>query len=165
MNRDEKKEILSNIQNQISAFDNKASIFLAAIGIVFALAISLFDVFHYDWFIETTNTFQTTFKVLYCAFIVNSIILLSMYVLVLLPRKHNENKLYANYYKDVSLCERDKLNELFNEYSKNDDLLLDQIKINANICARKHRFLNAGIILFIPFIILLSMLILITVLI
>ena len=28
MNRDEKKEILSNIQNQISAFDNKASIFL-----------------------------------------------------------------------------------------------------------------------------------------
>ena len=45
MNRDEKKEILSNIQNQISAFDNKASIFLAAIGIVFALSISLFDVF------------------------------------------------------------------------------------------------------------------------
>ena len=60
---------------------------------------------------------------------------------------------------------RERLNEVFNEYSKNDDLLMNQIKINANICARKHCFLNLGIILFIPFIILLSTLILITVLI
>ena len=46
MNKNEQKqEILSGISNQISSFDNKASILISAIGILFALSLSFLDVF------------------------------------------------------------------------------------------------------------------------
>lgn len=46
------KEILQGIQSQIGNFDNKASIFLATVGIVFALSSSFLEIFHSEWYIQ-----------------------------------------------------------------------------------------------------------------
>lgn len=160
MDRNEKKEILNGIQNQIASFDSKASIFIAAIGIVFAVVISLFDVFHSEWFSKASDSYQIWFKVLFCVFLLVTISLLLMFVLVLVPRKSFSQKKYGNYYRDISLTNRNELDAMLHDYSMDDELLTDQIKINADICGRKHLFIFCGELLLMPFVLLITILIL-----
>lgn len=155
MKREEKKEILRGVQAQINSFDNKASILLAAMGIVFGLAISLIDVVHTEWFSVKCATFKHIFIGLSIAFLIISVIEIIMFVLVLIPRRSKEKNKYADYYNDIAECPNSQLNCLFIEYSKNDDLLDEQIKNNSIICNKKHLFLEKGIRILIPFIIIL----------
>ena len=51
---DNNKEILKEVQSQISFFDNKASILLSVVGIIFALTLSFLDVFHSEFLLIDT---------------------------------------------------------------------------------------------------------------
>ena len=62
---EEKHEILSGISNQISSFDNKASILISAIGIVFALSLSFLDVFCEEKFLLKSQNFKTFYYILF----------------------------------------------------------------------------------------------------
>ena len=155
MSRDEKKEILKGIQDQIASFDNKASIFLAAFGIVFALTSTILDNFHSEWFIQMDSYAYTVwFKVLFVLIIVISIFVFLSFALVLFPRKKNISNIYGNYYSDIANSRRDDINEMLNNYATNDELLIDQIKINSDICKRKHCFLEIGMMFLILFVLL-----------
>lgn len=157
MKRDEKKEILQSIQNQIAGFDNKASIFLAAIGIVFALSTSFFDVFHSDWYISLVDeTFKWWYKFIFITYVCISSITILCFIFVLVPRKKTINKIFGNYYCDIAHTNREKIDELLNDYSKDDVQLTDQIKINSDICNKKHLFLISGVFMMLPFMIVLS---------
>ena len=164
MNKNEQKhEILSGISNQISSFDNKASIL---IGIVFALSLSFLDVFCDEDFLLKSQNFKMVYYILFILFIINTIIVIGSYILVIMPRKKIGNKKYANYYNDIAELDIDDhkdYDDLLEDYTKNDILLTEQIIINSKICKTKHTFLKVGIISLIPFSILLLVLIVLTI--
>jgi hypothetical protein len=161
MSREEEKEILQGIQNQIGSFDNKASIFLATVGIVFALSSSFIEIFHSEWFIKLEDiTYKGWYKGIFIAFVIVSFLIVLSFILVLRPRKKTIDKIYGNYYKDIAKSKREDLNIILDEFVNDDELLIDQIKINSNICDKKHFYLVCGELLFIPFIILLSSMVL-----
>lgn len=163
---EEKQEILSGINNQISSFDNKASILISAIGIVFALSLSFLDVFCEDDFLLKSQHFKIVYYILFILFIINTIIVIGSYILVIIPRKKIGNKKYANYYNDIAeldINDYKDYDDLLEDYTKNDILLTEQIIINSKICKTKHTFLKVGIISLIPFSILLLVLIVLTI--
>lgn len=163
---EEKNDILSGISNQISSFDNKASILISAIGIVFALSLSFLDVFCEEEFLLKSLIFKTFYYILFILFIFNTIIVIGSYILVIMPRKKIGNKKYANYYNDIAKLDIDDhkdYDDLLEDYTKNDILLTEQIIINSKICKIKHTFLKVGIISLIPFSILLLVLIVLTI--
>ena len=163
---EEKHEILSGISNQISSFDNKASILISAIGILFALSLSFLDVFCEEKFLLKSPIFKTFYYILFILFIFNTIIVIGSYILVIIPRKKIGNKKYANYYNDIAelnIDDHEKYDYLLENYTKNDKLLTEQIIINSKICKNKHKFLKNGIISLIPFSILLLVLIVLTI--
>lgn len=163
---EEKNDILSGISNQISSFDNKASILISAIGIVFALSLSFLDVFCEDDFLLKSQNFKTVYYTLFILFIINTIIVIGSYILVIIPRKKIGNNKYANYYNDIAELDIDDhkdYDDLLEDYTKNDILLTEQIIINSKICKTKHKFLKVGIISLIPFSILLLVLIILTI--
>lgn len=167
MNKNEEKnEILSGISNQISSFDNKASILISAIGIVFALSLSFLDVFCEEEFLLKSPIFKTFYYILFILFIFNTIIVIGSYILVIIPRKKIGNNKYANYYNDIAdldIYGHKEYDDLLEDYTKNDNLLTEQIIINSKICKTKHLFLKVGIISLIPFSILLLVLIVLTI--
>ena len=61
---DNNKKILEEVQSQISFFDNKASILLSVVGIIFALTLSFLDVFHSEFFMGNNATFKTFYILL-----------------------------------------------------------------------------------------------------
>ena len=152
MNNDNKKEILNGIQNQIASFDNKASILLSVVGIVFALAISFLEIFHADFFIELNCETAFWFYFIFCLLILSTVGSLTLLILAIVPRKHSGDKKYPNYYVDINDLSTDELKTLIKEYEEKDDLILEQIKINSGICCRKHTFLKFAIISLAPFI-------------
>ena len=163
---EEKHEILSGISNQISSFDNKASILISAIGILFALSLSFLDVFCEEKFLLKSQNFKTFYYILFILFIINTIVVIGSYILVIIPRKKIGNKKYANYYNDIAELDIDnheKYDDLLENYTKNDKLLTEQIIINSKICKNKHKFLKIGIISLIPFSIFLLVLIVLTI--
>mgnify|MGYP007078931828 CR=1 FL=1 len=163
MNKNEEKhEILSGISNQ----DNKASILISAIGIVFALSLSFLNVFYETDFLLKNQNFKIIYSILYISFIVNTIIVIGSYILVIVPRNKIGNKKYANYYNDIAELNIDDYkdyDDLLEKYTKEDILLTEQIIINAKICKIKHTFLKVGIICLIPFSILLLSLSILTI--
>lgn len=167
MNKNEEKhDVLLGVNNQISSFDNKASILISAIGIVFALSLSFLDVFCEEEFLLKSQNFKTFYYTLFILFIINTIIVLGSYILVIIPRKKIGNKKYVNYYNDIAelnIDDHKKYDDLLEDYTKNDILLTEQIIINSKICKTKHTFLKVGIISLIPFSIFLLVLIILTI--
>ena len=156
------KEILEVVQSQISSFDNKASILLSVVGIIFALTLSFLDVFHSEFFLGKDITFRTFYILLFICYILITISLIIFLILVILPRKHNGKEKYPNYYRDINGLSKQDLKAAIKRYSEEDDMILEQIKINAEICMKKHKCLKLGVIFFIPFIICIVAMILMT---
>ena len=157
------KEILDGIQSQISSFDNKASILLSVVGIIFALTLSFLDVFHSEFFIGKDITFKAFYILLFICYILITISLIILLILVIFPRKHNGKEKYPNYYLDIKDLSKQDLKDAIKRYSKEEDMILEQIKINAEICMKKHKCLQLGTIFFIPFIICIVVMILMTI--
>lgn len=163
MNENNKEEnILDKINNQILSFDNKASILISAIGIVFALSLTFFDVIFEKDFLEKCKNLKLFYKILFVLFIINGIIAIFLYIAVIIPRKKIGNNKYANYYNDIAKLNIEnykEYNEILNDYTKDNHLVIEQIIINSKICKTKHLFLKSGIISLIPFAILFLLLI------
>ena len=162
----DKKEILGQIQNQISVFDNKASILLSVVGIVFALSLSFLDVFHADFFISQSVVYRNWYYVLFSIFILSAIVSIGSLVFVIFPRKNNTGKKYPNYYYDISSMSKDELRARLSSQIDDvkDEYLLGQIMINSKICKRKNIAILIGIYSLIPFILLIAALTIMTML-
>ena len=163
-----KQIILEGIYGQIASFDNKASILISVIGIVFALSLSFLDIFSTKNFAETTLCKRIVYYSLFIIFILNTFASIFSYIMVIIPRIKKGTNKYANYYKDASNYNIDdngvaEYNNIFDSYNNDDNLITKQIIINSKICAKKHNWLRNGIISLIPFSILLFVLILLTI--
>lgn len=150
----EKKEILNNLLSQINAFDSKASILVTAVGVVFALVSSfLLDTNLSIW--QNELAIEVTYKILFLIFLLIAFTVMFCMVMVILPRRRKDDgKLYPNYYLDITKIEKEKLDEAI----RNIDID-GQIKINAMICTKKEIWFRRGILLLIPFAIILIILV------
>jgi len=160
---DSSKEILCDVQSQIASFDNKAGLLISVVGIVFALALSFLDVFHMGYFKEQSTCFKTWYYLLFVFFIVIAIFSILSFAMVILPRKHKGKTKYPNYYKDIIKMNLGELKHAIKSYTEKDDLILEQLKINSEICNRKHKWLCSGILSLIPFILSITALTIMTV--
>lgn len=146
------KEILEGVQSQIASFDSKASILLSVVGIIFALTLSLLDVFHADFYINNNQVFKFWYSFLFIVYIIITILTIIFLISVIIPRNHKKGKKYPNHYKDIITYSDEELTKDIKKYESNENLIVDQIKINANICNQKHIFLKMGAILLVPFV-------------
>ena len=155
---DENKELLNGVQLQIGSFDNKASLLLSIVGIVFALALTFLDVFHSEFFKLQSNVYILLYKIIFCLFIFFTIATIFCFVMVIIPRVNKTNKLYPNYYRDIAKMDKEELQNKIKEWKSSNDLIIDQISINAKICDKKHKWLKMGVFLLVPFVLIIIIL-------
>ncbi len=150
-NREEKKEILNGIYNQISAFDNKAGLLISVVGIVFALSLDFLSLFNKSTFICCELYIKIICYILFAIYILSFVSVISCLVLVIIPRENKDRTKSANYYKDIVNMSSDEYKKSLNDYINKDDTVVNQIIKNANICDRKHKWLKKGIVCLIPY--------------
>ena len=139
-------ESISIIKDQIDKFDNKANILIAIVGIVFAISLSMLDVFKGHESITTSYILLLIFTSLY--FISFGLEMFFLIMVIYPRRKKNKDKKSSLYYIDVSTMTDDEILACFEKEDCSSEL--DQLKINANICTRKHKFLVKAIWTLIP---------------
>lgn len=141
------KEILNGILAQINSFDSKAGILISVIGIIFGLSLTLLNNFK-----EYKDCLPklTAFAIVYLLFVISSLIAIVFSVLVILPRESKEMKNNVNYYMDP--CEMDNCSFKSNSkaFYSDGSIFFNQIKTNAKICKKKHKFLRRSIMSMIP---------------
>lgn len=139
-------ENIGIIKEQIDKFDNKANILIAMVGIVFAISLSILDVFREFESITTSYILLLIFTSLY--FISFGLEMVFLIMVIYPRRKKNKDKKSLSYYIDVSTMTDDEIISSFD----NEDCVseIDQLKINATICTRKHRCLVKAIWTLIP---------------
>ena len=127
-------------------FDSKASILVTAVGVVFALVSSfLLGSNLYVW--QNESLIGIVYKILFLLFLLTSLAVMFCMVMVILPRRRKDDgKLYPNYYLDITNIEKEKLDEAIRKID-----IDSQIKINATICTKKEIWFRRGILLLIPF--------------
>lgn len=146
---DTKEKVNENIgiiKEQIDKFDNKANILITIVGIIFAISLSMLDVFRTFESITASYILLLIFTSLYFVFFGLEMFFL---IMVIYPRKKkNKDKKSLSYYIDVSKMTDDEIIDSFD----NEDCIseIDQLKINANICTRKHKYLVKAIWTLIP---------------
>jgi len=169
ISQEEEFNILEIVQTQIVSFDNKAGVLVSILGIIFGLSLSFLDVLariksleNIDFSIVQRR--YVTFGIFYLAFVAFALLSILLAILVIVPRKHHEiEKKNINYYGDLK-------NMTYEDFHKNgtqskdfDHMLFNQIKINSDICYKKHFFLKASIFSLIPFALLLITLVIMAV--
>lgn len=146
--KEKANEYINTIKEQIDKFDNKANILIAIVGIVFAISLGMLDIF--PQILMQNNKIKyillIVFTILY--FISFALEMLFLLMVIYPRRKKNKDKKSLSYYQDVSTMTEEELNDCFT--SNNSSSELDQLKINAIICARKHKFLVIAIWTLIP---------------
>ena len=142
----DERDVLNGLLTQISAFDTKASILIAVNGVIFSLVSSFIIGSGLPAFNNPDVWVDWLYKSFVALFFLNSIFTMFCMVLVILPRKKEEDgKLYANYYSDIVKIPKEELGEAI----KNLDID-GQIKINAAICLKKEKWLRVGLISLAP---------------
>ena len=141
------KEILNGVLSQINSFDSKAGILISVIGIVFGLSLTLLNNFK-----EYSNCLPKllSFAIIYILFILSLLVAILFSVLVIFPRQSKEKKNNVNYYMD--LCEMDYADFKKNStcFYSDESIFFNQIKTNAKICKKKHKFLRYSVLSLIP---------------
>ena len=144
------KRILEGVLSQINSFDSKAGILISIMSIVFGLSLTLLDFLKTN---ELGSCKYIAFSIVYFLFVISIITSIIFSVLVIIPRgrPRNTERENINYYMDLSEMEYDEFKgntKKFNDI--NDPTFFKQIKTNAQICAKKHKFLWLSIIAMIP---------------
>ena len=155
--KEEKINILNGIYSQISSFDNKSSILISVIGIVFAISLNFLSIFQMEQFINSNISLKVWYYIFFFLFCAVSFASILSFVMVIIPRSDKRAKNSPNYYKNISNMSIDEISIAINE--KSNEYLLNQIKINADLCMKKHKWLMVGIYLLIPFSLTISVLI------
>ena len=70
--------------------------------------------------------------------------------MTIVPRKNNCIEINANYYKHIAKMNINELTKEINDYIKNEEQIINQIKINGNICNKKHNWVMTGMISLCP---------------
>ncbi len=144
--KDKINENIKIIKDQIDKFDNKASILIAIIGIIFTISLSMLSILRE---IKPTTPSYILLIVFTSFYFISFCLEMTWLILVIYPRqKRDKENQSLSYYKDVSsMAENEIINCLkSSDYSSE----IDQLKINANICAKKHKFLVMAIWTLIP---------------
>lgn len=160
-----KKETLNGFlvdtKNQIAVFDQKAGIMLTTIGIMFALITYFCDIFDSDAFIKGKDISRCFYSGFFLLFCLSAIFSLACFTMVIIPRRkprktlrNNSNEKHINYYMDGATLEKEEFKKMLSTYVKDDDVLIQQVINNDMICVKKHKFITAGIIGLVPFILL-----------
>ena len=144
--KDKANKKIALIKEQIDKFDNKANILIAIVSIVFAISLSMLDIFREFESITVSYILLLIFTSLYfISFCLEMIFL----IMVIYPRrKKNKDKKSLSYYLDVSSMTDDEINACLENIDYSSEI--DQLRINANICTRKHKFLVRAIWTLIP---------------
>lgn len=144
--KDKANKKIAIIKEQIDKFDNKANILIAIVSIVFAISLSMLDIFREFESITVSYILLLIFTSLYfISFCLEMIFL----IMVIYPRrKKNKDKKSLSYYLDVSSMTDDEINACLENIDYSSEI--DQLRINANICTRKHKFLVRAIWTLIP---------------
>lgn len=144
--KEQKKLSLELVLNQIASFDNKASIIVSILGIVFALSFTVIEVIS-----SKSDQIKPYIFSSFIFFLIFVIAALTFSVLVLFPRnrKGNLDNKSLTYYKDLKDITSDEYIRLFKD---NGDcgISIEQINQNARICSFKHSMLKISIMLMIP---------------
>ena len=144
------KRILEGVLNQINSFDSKAGILISIMGIVFGLSLTLLEFLKSG---ELESCQYIAFSIIYSLFVASMILSILFSVLVIVPRERNKNasRNNVNYYMDLSEMEHSDFKENCKKFNDPNDLaFFNQIKTNALICTKKHKFLKFSIIAMIP---------------
>ncbi len=144
------RENISVIKEQINNFDNKASILIAIVSVVFTLSLNILD------YVEKVRLALPNNLVKYIALLasfslycVAFSLLIIFLVLVIYPRKNRlSNQKSAHYYMDVSKMSQNEIASTIAENSEKTDI--EQLQITAKICAKKHKFIVCAIWTLIP---------------
>ena len=149
------KDNITIVKEQISNFDNKASILIAIVSVVFTLSLSILD---YVRAIQTTlpeklarYVILLTLFCLYCLVFSLEIIFL---VLVIYPRKDKSPKSKSShYYRHLANMSAEEVASALAENSEQSDI--EQLQTTARICTKKHKFIVCSIWMLIPLFVLL----------
>lgn len=140
-------EIFKNIQNQIKAFDNKASILISAFSIVFTIYSLLIGINAKSIFGNKSIPYSITLSCFLGISILTCLLAVFFFIMVIFPRKadrlHSKSSMY---YWDAADFKEDELRKNIKNCN-----LTNQISINSKICKKKHKFLHAGFVSLIPF--------------
>ena len=106
--KDKANKKIAIIKEQIDKFDNKANILIAIVSIVFAISLSMLDIFREFESITVSYILLLIFTSLYfISFCLEMIFL----IMVIYPRrKKNKDKKSLSYYLDVSSMTDDEIN-------------------------------------------------------
>ena len=143
---------INTIKEQIDKFDSKANILIAIVGIVFAVSLSMLEVFRQ----LTKNGLVGAVKIRYILLLVFTILYfisfaveMAFLLLVIYPRKKKSSDFKSlSYYMDVDNMTDEELCKRINDDNEMPEI--DQLKVNAKICTQKHRFLVKSIWTLIP---------------
>lgn len=134
-------ESIKTIKDQIDKFDNKASILIAIIGIIFTISLSMLSILRE---IEQTTPSYILLIVFTSLYFISFCLEMIFLIMVIYPRrKKNKDKKSLSYYLDVSTMTDDEINACLENIDCSSEI--DQLRINANICTRKHKFLVMAI--------------------
>ena len=145
---------VQSMQEHINKFDNKASILITIVGIIFALSLGILDTFNQFDRATLTCEMQVKYYLLiglssqyFISFAVELIFLL----LVIFPRKKKNGEISVYYYMDVAGMDTAGVRALLDgEDSEDNKSMIDQILVNARICKSKHKNLVIAIWCLIP---------------
>jgi putative Ca2+/H+ antiporter (TMEM165/GDT1 family) len=146
---EQKRRSLEILLAQIASFDNKASIIVSILGIVFALSFTV---------IETVSTKVGDMKIYifisFVLFLISIISFLICAVLVLKPRKREKTPEHKSltYYIDLENMSEEEYSKLF-ELNDDGGTSFEQLNENAKICHKKHKLLMGSIVCMIPLVI------------
>ena len=139
---DQKAETLKILLNQITSFDNKASIIVTILGIVFALSFTVIDVIAGKSACQKPYIFASFISFLVCV-----LLSFTFAISVFSPRKRKKNivhKRSLTYYEDLKDMDAREYEDLFNA-SNDAGASIEQINTNAEICSKKHKHLIRSI--------------------
>lgn len=139
-------ENINIIKEQIDKFDNKANILIAIVSIVFAISLSMLDILKNRESITISYILLLIFT--NCYFISFGLEMFFLIMVIYPRRKKNKDKKSLSYYLDVSSMTDDEIDACLENIDCSSEI--DQLRINANICTRKHKFLVRAIWTLIP---------------
>ena len=153
MSNERLKENLEVIQRQIEKFDNKASILIAIVSIVFAISLEPLNMFQQIFVQDMTHKIFIKYIlaiVFLCLYFISFVLEMLFLILVIFPRKKKKSGCQSlSYYLDVSKMTKEEIEK---QCSITDEsaIIIDQLSVNAKICAKKHKNFVIAIWLMIP---------------
>ena len=140
------------IKEQIDKFDSKANILIAIVSIVFAVSLGMLDVFSRFSEVGMTGSTKTRYIILLIftvLYFVSFAIEMIFLIMVIYPRKKKSSELKAlSYYLDANNMSDAELKDSISR--DNEEIAINQLRINASICTQKHNYLIKAIWTLIP---------------